>query len=168
MQEILDFWRTEYDWRAEEARLNAMPQFMTDINVEGFGEIQLHFVHSRSRREDAIPVLFLHGWPGSFAEVTKILPILNQAGFHVVAPSLPGYGFSSYPEKPGFKHQHHAMAFHSLMQKLEYQDYVVQGGDWGSDIVRIIGLLYPENVKAVHQNMVSHTLSVFYKPSRNP
>ncbi|KAK5042320.1 hypothetical protein LTR13_002126 [Exophiala sideris] len=154
MQDILNFWRTQYDWRSEEARLNTMAQFMTNIDVEGFGDIELHFVHARSQRPDAIPLLFLHGWPGSFMEVSNILPILNEAGFHVVAPSLPGYGFSSYPEKPGFKHRHHAMTFHSLMQKLDYPEYVVQGGDWGSDIVRIIGLMYPENVKAVHQNML--------------
>lgn len=155
MRDTIEFWRTTYDWRVEEARLNKMPQFMTQIDVEGFDALDIHFVHSKSSDAKGIPLLFVHGWPGSFAEVEKILPKLNEAGFHVVAPSLPGYGMSSYTDKKGFKHPQHAEVLHKVMLKLEYDEYVVQGGDWGSFMVRSIALKYPEHVKALHCNMVS-------------
>lgn len=156
MQETVQFWLTKYDWRAEEAKLNVMPQFTTSIDVDVFGELDIHFVHSKTFTQDTmIPLLFLHGWPGSFLEVSKMLPLLNQAGFDVVAPSLPGYGFSSYPAKAGFKHKHHAKAFHSLMLRLGYEAYAVQGGDWGSDIARTMAVMVPTHIKALHQNMVS-------------
>lgn len=154
MRDTVDFWRSKYDWRSEEARLNKMPQFMTEIDVEGFGTLDIHFVHAKSSEANAVPLLFVHGWPGSFAEVEKILPRLNKAGFHVVAPSLPGYGFSSYTDKEGFKHPQHAEALHEVMLKLGYDRYFVQGGDWGSLIVRSIALRYSEHVKALHCNMI--------------
>lgn len=98
--DIVRFWRDTYDWRAEEAKLNELPQFKTPIDVDdGFGTIDLHFVHSTASAANATPVLFLHGWPGSFIEISKGLHLLTEAGYHVVAPSLPGYGFSSYTEK---------------------------------------------------------------------
>jgi len=115
----------------------------------------MHFVHQKSAVSDAISLLFVHGWPGSFAEVTKMLPILNNAGFHVVAPSLPGNGFSSCPDKAGFTNEQDAEAVHKIMLKLGYQRYVAQGGDWGSDIVRNLGRLFPEHVKAVHINHIN-------------
>lgn len=127
---------------------------MTEIDVEGFGTLDMHFVHSKSSQANAAPLLFVHGWPGSFAEVEKILPKLNEAGFHVVAPSLPGYGFSTYTVKEGFKHSQHAEALHKVMLKLGYDRYFVQGGDWGSLMVRSVALRYPEHVKALHCNMV--------------
>lgn len=104
---------------------------------------------------NAIPILFVHGWPGSFIEIEKALPELNAAGFHVVAPSLPGYGFSSYTDKAGFKHAQHAEVMHKVMTKLGYKQYVVQGGDWGAFIVRYMATMYPDNVKAMHTNMAS-------------
>ena len=152
--ETVEFWRTSYDWRKEEERLNEMPQFKTPIDVDGFGTLDIHFVHSTSPVEDAIPLLFLHGWPGSFYEIQKSLRELNKAGFHVVAPSLPGFGFSSYPDKAGFKHVQHAEVMHKVMAKLGYQHYVVQGGDWGAFIARCLAIMYPESVRAVHINMV--------------
>ena len=97
----------------------------------------------------------MHGWPGSFWEVSKILPLLNEAGFHVVAPSLPGYGFSEDPGTAGFKYEQDAEVMHKVMLKLGYQRYVVQGGDWGSDIVRMCGRRYPEHVQAVHINHIN-------------
>lgn len=152
---IVRFWRHTYDWRAEEAKLNELPQFKTPIDVDdGFGTIDLHFVHSTASAANATPVLFLHGWPGSFIEISKGLHLLTEAGYHVVAPSLPGYGFSSYTEKKGFDLRKHAEVFQKLMQKLGYKNYVVQGGDWGAHIARTMGLMYPDSVKAVHQNMV--------------
>ena len=108
-------------------------------------------MHAKSK-ETAIPILFVHGWPGSFYEVSKILPKLVDAGFDVVAPSLPGYGFSSYTDKAGFKLVQHAETLHKLMQKLGYEKYVVQGGDWGHFIARNMAILYPEHVQAVHLN----------------
>ncbi|KAL8644277.1 MAG: hypothetical protein Q9226_007847, partial [Calogaya cf. arnoldii] len=163
VKEIVDFWRTGYHWREEEAKLNQLPQFKTHVNVKGFGEMEIHFIHSPSVVPDAVPLLFIHGWPGSFLEVTKILPILNEAGFHVVAPSLPGYGFSECPDQPGFKNNHDAEALHQLMLKIKYDRYVVQGGDWGSDIARLTGRLYPEHLKAVHINHIN--LATMPKPN---
>ncbi|KAL9597095.1 MAG: hypothetical protein Q9219_005378 [cf. Caloplaca sp. 3 TL-2023] len=154
MQDTINHWRTSYKWRDEEAKLNELPQFQTSIDIDGFGPLSIHFVHSKSSNSNAIPLLFLHGWPGSFVEVSKILPKLNGAGFDIVAPSLPGYGFSSYPDQAGFKHEQHAQTFHKLMQKLGYDKYVVQGGDWGSFIVRTMAILYPDNIQAMHINML--------------
>ncbi|KAL8922523.1 MAG: hypothetical protein Q9172_003530 [Xanthocarpia lactea] len=155
VQEVVDFWRASYSWREQEAELNHLPQYKTHVGVKDFGDLEIHFVHSPSNSTNAVPLLFIHGWPGSFAEVTKVLPILNEAGFDVVAPSLPGYGFSQCPDLPGFDNQHDAEVLHQLMLKLGYDRYVVQGGDWGSDIARNIGRLYPEHVKAVHINHIN-------------
>lgn len=165
VKEIIDFWRSrEYDWRQEESKLNQLPQYQTHVHVKGFGDLELHFVHSPSDSINAVPLLFIHGWPGSFAEVTKVLPMLNKNGFHVVAPSLPGYGFSQCPDQPGFKNNHDAEALHQLMLKLGYDRYVVQGGDWGSDIARLAGRLYPDHVKAVHINHVNLVSYLFQAP----
>lgn len=125
------------------------------VEVGAFGSLEMHFLHSASQNPSAIPLLFVHGWPGSFIEVTKILPMLHQAGFHVVAPSLPGYGFSTCPERSGFDNNRDAEALHKIMLKLGYSHYVVQGGDWGSDIARNLGKMYPEAVKAVHINHIN-------------
>ncbi|RBR25422.1 uncharacterized protein FIESC28_01859 [Fusarium coffeatum] len=103
-KELVEYWRDEYDWRKYEAFLNTLNHFKTPIQVDGFEPLNIHYIHQKSSREDAIPLLFLHGWPGSFLEVTKILPLLTESAedkqaFHVVAPSLPGYGFSQYSKK---------------------------------------------------------------------
>lgn len=155
--DTIEFWRDKYSWRDEEARINAaLPQFMTKIEVDGgFGVLDVHFVYRRSSKgSKAIPLLFIHGWPGSFLEITKGLSMLNEAGFDVVAPSLPGYGFSSYTDKKGFDIRHHAEVLNKLMLKLGYHKYVVQAGDWGSWITRALGVLYPQRVSALHVNMV--------------
>lgn len=160
MRDTVQHWKTSYDWRAEEARLNEMPQFTTQVEIKGFDPLTVHFVHARAVPSagagagGAIPLLFLHGWPGSFMEVQRILPTLLEAGFDVVAPSLPGYGFSSYPRQAEFKVTHHAEAFDLVMAKLGYSQYVVQGGDWGSLIGRALALLRPSRVKALHLNML--------------
>ena len=155
IEETIVYWRDHYSWRDEEARLNSMPQWVTSINVEGFEELNVHFVHSPSSSTNAIPLLFLHGWPGSFQEIVKALPELNAAGFHVVAPSLPGFGFSSCPKKAGFKHKQDAEVMHKLMSRLQYSDYVVQGGDWGAMIAWTIAHSYPDSAKALHVNLLS-------------
>jgi pimeloyl-ACP methyl ester carboxylesterase len=155
IRKTVDYWLNEYDWREEEAKINQIPQFATQIDVsDGFGTLDIHFAHSRSSKPDAVPLIFIHGWPGSFLEVTKGLKRLNDEGFHVVAPSLPGYGFSSYPRKAGFDLRKVAEVLQKLMLRLGYDQFVVQGGDWGSHISRIIGLQYPKNALAVHTNMV--------------
>ena len=155
VQDTVNFWRHRYDWRAEEARLNSLPQFTVSIGIEGFETLDVHFVHLPSSSKDAIPLLFLHGWPGSFAEVTKILPLLIKAGFHVVAPSLPGYGFTSCPQISGFKITHQAELTQKLMSKLGYDEFVVQGGDWGAMIAWTMAVYQPDHVKALHVNLVS-------------
>lgn len=138
-----------------EARLNELPQYTCDVEVKGFGQLDMHFLHQTSSVSEAIPLLFIHGWPESFAEVTKLLPILEKAGFHVVAPSLPGYGFSSCPDTEGFTNEQDAVAVHKIMLELGYQKYVVQGGDWGSDVARNVGRLFPAHVEAVHINHIN-------------
>ena len=154
MINTVEYWRTKYNWREEETKINKLPQFQTSIDVDGFGSLRIHFVHSKSSKPNAIPLLFIHGWPGSFIEVSKILPKLSEAGYDVVAPSLPGYGFSSYPDKAGFNHDKHSEFLNKLMQKLGYKKYVVQGGDWGSHIARNLTIHQPEAVRAMHVNML--------------
>ncbi|KAH8077245.1 alpha/beta-hydrolase [Cristinia sonorae] len=152
-------WKDGFDWRAAEARINQFPQFTRDIEVEGFGTLNIHYVHKKSEAKGAIPLLFVHGWPGHFMEVSKILPLLtsnagHHAKFHVVALSLPGFGFSEAPKKKGFKIRQFAEVGHKLMLALGYNKYVVQGGDWGFTISRNIAYYYgPEYVKAWHTNM---------------
>ena len=155
VKDVVNFWRKSYSWKEEEARLNKLPQYTCNIHVEGFGELEMHFVHQISSAPNAVPLLFVHGWPGSFAEVTKLLPILDKAGFHVVAPSLPGYGFSTCPDQAGFTNERDAEAVHKVMVELGYQRYVVQGGDWGSDIARNVGRFFSQHVKAVHINHIN-------------
>ena len=155
MEDTIKYWRKSYHWRDEETRLNAMPQYTTSIEVDDFEEINVHFLHSPSSSHNAIPLLFLHGWPGSFQEVSKALPKLNDAGFHVVAPSLPGFGFSSCPKKAGFTTRQDAEVMNKLMSRLGYDEYVVQGGDWGAMIAWTIAHLYPRSAKAIHINLLS-------------
>ncbi|KAJ7600258.1 Alpha/Beta hydrolase protein [Mycena floridula] len=154
-------WQDGFDWRKEEARLNEeLPQFTRDIKVEGHGTLNIHYVHQKSQVENAIPLLFVHGWPGSFIEVRKILPLLvkpspDQPAFHVVAFSLPGYGFSQGPSKQGFRFAQYAEVGNKLMLALGYDKYVTQGGDWGSMITREIANQYGgKHSMAWHTNML--------------
>ncbi|KAF8258647.1 Alpha/Beta hydrolase protein [Lactarius quietus] len=129
-------WKDGYDWRTHERELNTLPMFTSIVAVEGFGELSVHYVHHRSTVEGAIPLLFVHGWPGSFLEVTKVLPLLTadsaeHPSFHVVAPSLPGYAWSEGVLEKGFHAEHYAELFNKLMVSLGYSEYVTQGGDWG-------------------------------------
>lgn len=152
-QRLLKYWIEEYDWRKTEAKLNdTLPQFTTDIDIDGFDTYSVHFVHQKSKVETAIPLLFLHGWPGNFTEVDKILPLLvsgdgkDVPSFHVVAPSLINFGFSDRCRKSGFGLLQHAETGHKLMQKLGYEKYVVQGGDLGSFVARIMVQHYQTSI----------------------
>lgn len=160
IQRLVAHWKNGYDWRKHEAALNVeLPQFTRDIDVDGHGTLNIHYVHKKSEATDAIPLLFIHGWPGSFFEVRKVLPYLVEASsdhpsFHVVAISLPGYGFSEAPKKKGFEAHQMAEVGHKVMLALGYREYVVQGGDWGSIIGRVLAINYgPKHCKAFHTNM---------------
>ncbi|KAI0079393.1 alpha/beta-hydrolase [Panus rudis PR-1116 ss-1] len=153
-------WKNGYDWRASEKAINELPQFTRDIEVEGHGTLNIHYVHKKSEVENAIPLLFVHGWPGHFMEASKIIPILTKGGsdqpsFHLVVFSLPGYGFSDAPKKPGFALHQYAEVGHKLMLALGYHEYVTQGGDWGHLITREMQRLYGNTyIKAWHTNIV--------------
>ncbi|KAM5343318.1 hypothetical protein ACJ41O_014284 [Fusarium nematophilum] len=158
IKRLAAYWKDGFDWRAQEAKLNEIPQFTSNISVGGFGDIEVHFLHQKSSKPDSIPLLFCHGWPGSFLEVLKILPLLtepeNGPSFHVVAPSLPNFGFSDGVSKPGFSLPQYAETVHKVMLNLGYDKY---GGDWGYIITRLIGVQYPKNCLASHVNFVRVT-----------
>jgi pimeloyl-ACP methyl ester carboxylesterase len=144
LKELCDYWASEYDWRATEARLNALPQFRTEI--DGLG---IHFIHVRSERLDAIPLVMTHGWPGSIVEFLKVIgPLADD--FHLVLPSLPGYGFSDKPAAPGWGVERIADAWAELMARLGHVRYGAQGGDWGTSISTLIGQRHPERVIGIH------------------
>ncbi|KJA21379.1 hypothetical protein HYPSUDRAFT_42017 [Hypholoma sublateritium FD-334 SS-4] len=153
-------WKDGYNWRNHEAQINdELPQFTRDIAIDGFGVLNVHYVHKRSDVVDAIPLLFVHGWPGSFLEVRKILPLLLQSSpehpsFHVVALSLPGYGFSEAPKKRGFSLPQFAEVGNKLMLSLGYNEYVTQGGDWGHMITQRMATEYgPKHSKGMRSNL---------------
>ncbi len=157
VQEVCQHWAEKYDWRAREAKLNELPQFRT--TVDGLG---LHFVHLRSPVAEAQPLVISHGWPGSIVEFSKVFaPLTDPAAhggdpadaFHVVAPSLPGYGFSDKPTETGWGVDRIARSFATLMSELGYDRYVAQGGDWGSMITASIGSQDTEHCTGIHMNM---------------
>jgi epoxide hydrolase len=157
LRQLVGYWRDTYDWRAQEARLNEFSQFRTRIDDQS-----IHFLHARSAHDDAMPLLIIHGWPGSIVEFLDVLPRLTdpeafggEAGdaFHVVAPSLPGYGFSEPPRTPGWDEQRIAQAFIVLMSRLGYTRYAAQGGDWGAQVASRIGGIDPQHCAAIHLNM---------------
>ncbi len=157
MQALASYWGTEYDWRKVEARLQALPHFMTEIDG-----LDIHFIHVRSQHENALPLIVTHGWPGSVIEQLKIIdpltnPTAHGAGasdaFHLVIPSMPGYGFSGKPAAPGWDPERIARSWVVLMKRLGYTQYVAQGGDWGSLITDLMGVLAPPELLAIHTNM---------------
>jgi pimeloyl-ACP methyl ester carboxylesterase len=164
LRELLDYWRDGFDWRAAEAALNAMPQYRAALTT-GSTRATLHFVHARGRGPDSFPLLFCHGWPGSFWEVQKILgPLTDPAAhggdpgdaFDVIAPSLPGYGFSPHPGVPGINEAVVADLFNALMTgALGYQNYGAQGGDWGAIVTTCLARDHPDTVAGIHLNMVA-------------
>jgi pimeloyl-ACP methyl ester carboxylesterase len=157
MQQLARYWATQYDWRVCEARLNALPQYMTEIDG-----LDIHFLHVRSAHEDALPVLVNHGWPGSVVEQLKIIGPLTDPtahggsasdAFSVVVPSMPGYGFSGKPTSTGWGPERMARAWAELMHRLGYDRFVAQGGDWGAFVVDQMGLQAPDGLLGIHTNM---------------
>ena len=157
MQDLARHWATDYDWRRCEEKLNALPQFMTEIDG-----LDIHFIHVRSDHADAMPLIVNHGWPGSVIEQLKIIdPLVDPTAhggtasdaFDVVIPSMPGYGFSGKPMSSGWGPERMARAWAELMQRLGYTRYVAQGGDWGAFVVDQMGLQAPNGLLAIHTNM---------------
>ena len=158
VKRLTSYWKDKFDWRKTEATLNKLPQYRSSIQCAGFEPLQTHFIHQPSNRPNAIPLLFVHGWPGSFVEVTKVIspltsPSSDQPAFHVVALSLPNYGFSTGSKKKGFSLRQYAETCHKLMMKLGYDQYCTQGGDWGWAVTRAISAVYPKHCRATHVNM---------------
>jgi pimeloyl-ACP methyl ester carboxylesterase len=159
MQQLARYWATEHDWRKVEAKLNALPQFITEIDG-----LNIHFIHVRSKHENALPMIVTHGWPGSIIEQMKIIePLTNPTAhggsesdaFHLVIPSLPGYGFSGKPTAPGWNPVSIARAWATLMQRLGYTRYVAQGGDWGNAVSEVMALQQPPGLLGIHTNMAA-------------
>ena len=159
LRDLIAYWRDGYDWRRCEATLNGLGQFKTE--VDGLG---IHFLHVRSHHETALPLLLTHGWPGSVIEFLKVIGPLadpeahgGQArdAFHLVIPSLPGYGFSDKPREPGWGVERIATAWGVLMERLGYTRYVAQGGDWGSSVTVEMGVQRPSGLAGIHLNMLS-------------
>lgn len=157
MREVASYWQSTYDWRRLEARLNAYPQFITEIDG-----CDIQFLHVRSPHANALPMVMTHGWPGSVVEFLKVIdPLVDPVAhggdvrdaFHVVCPSLPGFGFSGKPAAPGWKIQRIGRAWGTLMARLGYERYVAQGGDWGSAVTHCIGLSETAHCAGIHVNM---------------
>jgi len=167
LQEVCHYWANDYDWRTREAALNRFDQFTTPLTrtlpeSDDTETLNIHFIHQRSKHKNARALLMTHGWPGSVVEFHKVIEPLtdpeNHGGssadaFHVVCPSLPGYGFSDKPQKPGCGIESIAKMWNALMLRLGYSDYVAQGGDWGSAVTTAIGLQNAGACKAIHVNM---------------
>ena len=157
MQKLAKYWATDYDWRRCEARLNALPHFVTEIDG-----LDIHFIHVRSKHDDALPLIVTHGWPGSVIEQLKIVePLTNPTAhggsasdaFHLVIPSMPGFGFSGKPTTTGWGPAHIASAWIELMRVIGYKRFVAQGGDWGALIVDLMGVEAPPELLGIHTNM---------------
>jgi len=159
MQALAEYWGTKHEWRRAEARLNSFPQFITEIDG-----LDIHFIHLRSKHESALPLVITHGWPGSVIEQLKVIePLANPTAygstaadaFHVVVPSLPGYGFSGKPTSPGWHPPRIARAWTELMRRLGYKKFVAQGGDWGNAVSEQMALQSPPELLGISTNMAA-------------
>ena len=158
LTELIDYWENEFDWKEQERTLNEFDHFKTEID-----EIEMHFIHQRSEHPNAIPLMIVHGWPGSISEFSKIIdPLVDPVAyggsasdaFHVITPSLPGFGFSSAPTQPGYSPEKIAHILAALMEKIGYQRYAIAGGDWGAIINRYLAFNYPDRLIGLHSNMM--------------
>ncbi|KAI4126834.1 MAG: hypothetical protein LQ338_003544 [Usnochroma carphineum] len=171
VKRLADYWSNGYNWRAEEARINAeFNQFKVEVDIPGYGPQVLHYAHQTSSRSDALPLLFVQGWPGSFLEARKIIePLTNPSepatqAFHVIVPSIPGFGPGDPPAKSGFGPMLTARGFKILMvDVLGYKRFVTQGGDWGSMITRSMAMQFPDHVRACHHNFFPCDPPPWYK-----
>ncbi|XP_043492467.1 juvenile hormone epoxide hydrolase 2-like, partial [Polistes fuscatus] len=170
LKNIIEYWRTKYNWNERQALLNKYPQFVT--NIQG---LDIHFYHvkpsnlPKNKKIKVLPLLIAHGWPGSVVEFQKIIPLLTTPKpdrdfvFEVVAPSLPGYGFSDGAVRPGLSTAHIAIIFKNLMARLGFEKFYAQGGDWGSIITYSMAVLHPEKILGVHSNMcISKPFDIWY------
>ena len=157
LRPLVEYWGNDYDWRTIETTLNALPQFITEIDG-----LEIQFAHIRSPHDDALPLLMTHGWPGSIIELLKVIEPLTdptahggraEDAFHLVLPTMPGYGFSGKPTSIGWGPARMASAFHELMLRLDYSQYVSQGGDWGAIISELLAVQAPEGLLGIHVNM---------------
>ncbi len=158
-RELVDYWRNDYDWTSRQQLHNRFPQFITELDG-----LDIHFIHARSKHTDARPLLITHGWPGSVVEFHKVIePLVDpvshggspEDAFHVICPSLPGYGFSAKPSTPGWGVEKIAAVWDALMRRLGYENYLAQGGDWGSAVTTAIALQNLGACRGIHLNMVS-------------
>ena len=158
LTELIEYWQDDFDWREQETQLNQFDQFKTEIDG-----LAMHFIHQRSENPDAIPLMIVHGWPGSISEFTKIIEPLTDPlahggdsadAFHVIAPSLPGFGFSGIPNQPGYSPEKIAHVLAALMEKIGYPRYAIAGGDWGAIINRHLANYYPQRLIGLHSNMM--------------
>lgn len=158
MRELIGYWQDGFDWREQERQLNQFDQFKTVIN-----DLNMHFIHQRSSNPDAIPLMVVHGWPGSVSEFSKIIGPLTDPlayggdisdSFHVIAPSLPGFGFSGIPDETGYSPERIALLLAELMEKIGYERYAIAGGDWGAIINRHLANHYPDRLIGLHSNMM--------------
>ncbi len=159
MRKLAQYWTDSHDWRKCEAKINALPNFITEIDG-----LDIHFIHVRSKHDNALPMIVTHGWPGSIIEQLKIIEPLTDPtahggsaadAFHLVIPSLPGYGFSGKPKAPGWNPVTIGKAWATLMQRLGYKKYVAQGGDWGAIVVEVLALQQPPGLLGIHTNMAA-------------
>ena len=159
LEELLEYWQNDFDWRAQESILNEFDNFKTVING-----VDVHFIHQRSPHEDATPLLLTHGWPGSFTEFTQIIGPLTDPtsyggdaadAFHLVVPSIPGFGFSGKPTERGYNPERMADVLAGLMERLGYEQYGAQGGDWGAIISRVLAFKYGDRLIGLHSNFVT-------------
>jgi pimeloyl-ACP methyl ester carboxylesterase len=168
LRELIDYWLTTFDWPAQERRLNRWPHFC--LGLDG---LRIHFIHQPGKGPSPLPILLTHGWPGSFLEMEALIPLLADPGSHggnaadafdVVVPSIPGYGFSEPPHQPGMSNAHVANLWMGLMQRLGYDRYGLQGGDWGAGISSWLARRHPTRVVGLHLNYIPGS----YQPALNP